>query len=252
MRRSGPLLTLLVGLVLGVGLLVVSMNATNRGGDEQAAAETTASASPTEADTATVAPAQTEPPPTPEPSPPPAPEPPATYAGPVDGRAATVAIALNGGVAVAYVCDGRQIEAWLQGPASGGTMALIGAGGANLTGTYGNGVAAGSVAADGKAWTFTAPVAQEPAGLYRATASVAGAQVVGGWIVLPDGSQVGVMSEDGRPAPAPPLDVASRQASVEGTPIDAERMDGAPIAAAPSRRHRRELIVTAEPTGERS
>ena len=225
MRRSGPLLTLLVGLVLGVGLLVLSMNATNRA-DEQAAAQVTASASPTA--TATVPPAQTEPPQTPEPAPP------ATYAGRVDGGAATVAIAMNAGLAVAYVCDGRQIEAWLQGPTSGGTMALIGAGGANLTGTYGNGVSAGSVAAAGKTWTFTAPVAQEPAGLYRATASVAGARVVGGWIVLPDGAQVGVLTEDGRPAAAPPLDVATGQASVGGTPIAAERMSGEPIAAQPS------------------
>jgi hypothetical protein len=231
MRRSGPLLTLLVGLVLGVGLLVLSMNATNGDPDEQAAAGTAASASPTA--TATVPPAPTEPPKTAE-APAPAPEAPATYAGRVDGGAATVAIAINGGQAVAYVCDGRQIEAWLQGPASGGTMALIGAGGANLTGTYGNGVSAGSVAADGKAWTFTAPVAQEPAGLYRATATVAGARVVGGWIVLPDGSQVGVMTEDGRRAPAPSLDVATGQASVEGTPIAAERIDGEPIAAEPS------------------
>ena len=231
MRRSGPLLTLVVGIVLGVGLLVLSANATNRA-DEPAASPATASASPTA--TATVTPAQTEPPQTPEPAPAPAPEPPATYAGRVDGGAATVAIAINGGQAVAYVCDGRQIEAWLQGPASGGTMALIGAGGANLTGTYGDGVSAGSVAADGRAWTFTAPVAQEPAGLYRATASVAGARVVGGWIVLSDGSQVGGMSEDGRRAPAPPLDVATGQASVQGTPIAAERMDGEPIVAEPS------------------
>ena len=233
MRRSGPLLTLLVGLVLGVGLLVLSANAANRS-DEPAAAEVTASASPTASATETVPPAQTEPPPSAAPAPAPAPEPPATYAGRVDGGAATVANAMNGGVAVAYVCDGRQIEAWLQGPASGGTMALIGAGGANLTGTYGNGVSAGSVAAAGKTWTFTAPVAQEPAGLYRATASVAGARVVGGWIVLPDGAQVGVLTEDGRPAAAPPLDVATGQASVGGTPIAAERMSGEPIAAQPS------------------
>ena len=231
MRLSGPLLTLLVGLVLGVGLLVLSANAANRS-DEPAAAEVTASASPTASATETVPPAQTEPPPSAAPAP--APEPPATYAGRVDGGAATVAIAMNGGVAVAYVCDGRQIEAWLQGPASGGTMALIGAGEANLTGTYGNGVSAGSVAAGGKQWTFTAPVAQEPAGLYRATATVAGARVVGGWIVLPDGSQVGVMTEDGRRAPAPPLDVATGQANVAGTPIAAERMDGEPTAAEPS------------------
>ncbi len=230
MMRGGPLLTLLVGLVLGVGLLMASMNATNP--DEPASAATTASPSPT---ATTAPPAQTTPPQTTPPqTPEPAAEAPATYAGRVDGGAATVAIAITGGQAVAYVCDGRQIEAWLQGPASGGTMALIGPGGANLTGTYGNGVSAGSVAADGKSWTFTAPVAQEPAGLYRATATVAGARVVGGWIVLPDGSQVGVLTEDGRRAPAPPLDVATGQASVNGTSITAERMDGEPIAAQPS------------------
>lgn len=228
MRRSGPLITLLVGLATGIIVITLSVNATNQDAGEGASAQT-GTASPTPSPT--VSPPQVAPPETTAPAPE---EPGVTYAGRVDGGGATVAIAVSGGQAVAYVCDGRQIEAWLQGPASAGTLALTGPDGASLGATYGNGVAAGSVAAGGKQWVFTAPVAPEPAGLYRATAMVAGARVVGGWIVLPDGTQVGVVTTDGRPAAAPPLDVPAGQATVDGTPVAAEIVDGAPLNAQPT------------------
>ena len=226
MGRRGPLVTLLVGLAVGAALLLLSVNANQD--EQQRAGATDVGTATVPPSAATVSPPASAPPAT---TPPPSTAPAAaatevTYAGRVDGGAATVAIAVTGEQAVAYVCDGRQIEAWLQGTASTGTLALTGPDGASLTGTYGNGVAAGDVAAGGKAWTFTAPVAVAPAGLYRAASVVAGAQVVGGWIVLPDGRQVGVLKVDGQPEPAPPLEVATGRASVDGTAITAEQVDG--------------------------
>jgi serine/threonine-protein kinase len=54
---------------------------------------------------------------------------------------------------------------------------------------------------------------------------VRNAKVVGSWIVLPDGRQVGVIVEDGVPAPAPALDVAGRTTTVDGTRVAASTID---------------------------
>jgi serine/threonine-protein kinase len=48
--------------------------------------------------------------------------------------------------------------------------------------------------------------------------------VVGGWIVLPDGTQVGALNVDGQTQPAPALDVESGQATVNGTVVTPERL----------------------------
>jgi serine/threonine-protein kinase len=45
---------------------------------------------------------------------------------------------------------------------------------------------------------------------------VAGARIVGSWIVLEDGTQVGVLAEDGEPAPAPEFNVNEGAVDVEG------------------------------------
>jgi serine/threonine-protein kinase len=130
------------------------------------------------------------------------------------------------GSAVAYLCDGRQLESWLQGTVAGGRLALTGSGGANLTGALGPAGAAGTVTAAGRTWTFEAPPATRPSGLYRIAATVNGAKVVGGWIVLADGSQVGVVSIDGTPAAAPPLDTSTGAVTVNGTQVTALPVDG--------------------------
>jgi serine/threonine-protein kinase len=65
-----------------------------------------------------------------------------------------------------------------------------------------------------------------PSGLYRATANVRNAKIVGGWIVLADGQQVGVVSTDDQPQAAPPLDVTTGQATVDNTTISAAPVDG--------------------------
>ncbi len=227
MRRNGPLITLLAGLALAAVLITVNLTVTARGGDDPDPAGFGAAAAPT----APAAAPATEAPPSSAPSdPPPTPaagKVNAVWAGPVNGGGATIAIAVTDGVAVAYLCDGKKAEVWLQGTAAAGKLELTGAKGATLTGTFGGGKAAGTVAAGGRTWKFTSPAVKKPSGLYRATATVRSAKVVGGWIVLPDGSQVGVVSVDGQPGPAPAIDPATGAVTVDGTALTATPVTGA-------------------------
>jgi serine/threonine-protein kinase len=54
---------------------------------------------------------------------------------------------------------------------------------------------------------------------------VRNAEVVGSWIVLPDGRQVGVITQNGVPGPAPALDVTGRATTVDGTQVSATTID---------------------------
>lgn len=219
MRRT-PLITLLAGIALFAVLIIANVIVTS-GGDEP---QDTAAVIGEPAAGAAASPSPT-------PSTPPSPTPPtqqvnAVWGGQVDGGAATIAIAVNDGVAVAYLCDGRKVEAWLQGTAADGKLNLTGKNNASLAGTFGGGKATGTVVAAGRQWTFTAPAVAPPSGLYRAVADVRNAKVVGGWIVLPDGSQVGVVTTDDVPAPAGPLTLPAGTTTVDGATITAAAVTG--------------------------
>jgi serine/threonine-protein kinase len=201
MKRT-PVLTLLAGLAVAAVLLVMSMIAAKGPSDDKVTAANDFPAG-------TAAPTLS---PTPSPSAAAPAKVNATWAGVVDGGKVTIAIAVKDGVAIAYLCDGKKIEAWLQGTAEAGKLTLTGKDGSALTGTFGGGKATGKIVASGKAWTFTAPTAQPPGGLYRTAQLVSTARVVCGWIVLADGSQVGVCTPEGKePEPAPRLDVTTAQ-----------------------------------------
>jgi serine/threonine-protein kinase len=218
--RRGPLITLAAGVVVAAVLIGLSMNAA--AGDQTA---------PIAAKVVTATTAQ----PTPENSTQaPIVLPPttaladrtrATFAGHVDNDGGSLAISLRDGVAIAYICDGKRLEAWLKGTATAGTLSLTGKKGAAITGTFAAGRARGKVTAGGKTNGFSIGVAKKPSGLYRTAAKVRNAQVVGSWIVLPDGRQVGVLTEDGTPGPAPALDVAGRTTTVDGTQVPATTID---------------------------
>lgn len=217
MKRKGPILTLAAGAGLAAIMMVLNLNANATTGDGYG--NTAADASTPAATTAAPTTAPTVPPTKPAGAQ-------VTYAGNVGGGGATLAIAIKDGKAVAYVCDGRKAEAWLQGTADNGELVLSGGGGANLTGTFGNGRAKGSVTAAGKSWSFDLAAVAPPSGLYRAAADVRGARIVGGWIVLADGTQVGVVSVDGTPQPAPALDPAAGTAEVNGAAVNVAAVDG--------------------------
>jgi hypothetical protein len=150
-----------------------------------------------------------------------------TWAGRVGAAKASLAISARNGGAVAYFCDGRKIEGWFLGTAADGKLDLTGSTGDRIVGTFGNGRAKGTVTVRGKSWTFDLAAAKKPSGLYRASAQVRGAKVVGGWVVLPDGSQVGMVRQGAAESPAPPIDVASGAVTVDGTALTAAPVEGA-------------------------
>ncbi len=216
MKIKGPYLTLLTGAVLGAVLLVLSATAAAKDSDSNAA--------PAPAPSPTAAPSAS-PSPSPEASKPPVVAQ-AVYVGKVtSGGGATIAIAVKDGKAVAYLCDGNRVEAWLQGTATDGNLNLTGAANARLVGKYSS-TATGGVNAGGRQWTFAVPIVTAPSGLYRAVANVRNARVVGGWILLPGGAQVGIVTRNGQPATAARLDPSSRTATVDGTQVTAVAQDG--------------------------
>ncbi|WP_405838583.1 hypothetical protein [Streptomyces sp. NBC_01518] len=220
MKRPGPLLTLLAGLVLG--LFMLTLNATS--GTKTASSsysEAPPSASPK-------APAKTSPTPSVTPSPTPSPSKPpvanANYAGRTDDDAASVAVSVRDGKAVAYFCDGRYKEAWLRGRVNNnGSMKLTAPNGAVLDGRIQQGKKiTGTVKDEGRPYTFTADKAVKPSGLWRATAKVRGAKIDGGWIVLPNGRQTGIVTRDGKATSAPRIDPETGAVTVDGQQLTAQ------------------------------
>lgn len=205
MKLRAPVVTLAAVAVLGAGLLAVNLAATPTSG------------TPTTAEPAVVAvaPVTTA---APEPAPPPVVTE-KVWAGRSAGREVTVAIAVKDGRAVAYVCDGKKIEAWLEGTLTGDQLALTGPNGARIDGTATEATASGTVAAGGKSWPYTAKGVQAPEGLYEGRADVRGVATRIGWIVV-GGTQTGLRRSGDVVAPAPVLDAAHPDdVVVEGSPV---------------------------------
>jgi hypothetical protein len=250
MKRNTPLITLLTGAALGVVLLVASMLSTpSKAPAGYAATATTAAAStapstPTPASTAAAAPSAAAPsaavPSAAVPSSAPAtstatayasPPAQANYAGKVQGGGASVAISIHGSQAIAYVCNGSAVEAWLKGTAAAGKVVMTGKNHARLTVAYGSGQVTGAVVAHDTHYSFAVHTVNKPSGLYEATAVVRGATIKAGWIVLPDGTQVGSLETDANSAApsaiaAPVLDVATGTAVFDGVVLHAVPVSG--------------------------
>jgi hypothetical protein len=217
-----PYITLLTGAVLGAVLLVASMLATPK-----APASPIAAATPAPASSATAQPSPASPTPAALANVPAR----ANYAGEVNGGGASVAISIHRGQAIAYVCNGSVIEAWLKGTAAGGHLTMTGKGRARLSATYRSKRAVGHVVAHGIRYTFSAPAVHKPSGLYRSIAVVRGAKIKAGWIVLPDGSQVGSLEANADASapsatPAPMLDVTTGTAQDGNTVLVATPISG--------------------------
>jgi hypothetical protein len=161
----------------------------------------------------------------------------ADYVAEVNGGGAAVAISVHGDKAVAYICNGHAVAAWLRGTAVAGKLDLTGKNGARLQVDYRDAKAAGSIMADGVRYTFSAPAVhrrssvRRPPGLYEATAVVHGVKIKAGWIVLPNGGQVGSVEYDPDSAvpptaQAPMLDLATGTASYDGVTLVASLISG--------------------------
>ncbi|TMR95527.1 hypothetical protein [Nonomuraea basaltis] len=224
MSRLGPVITLAAGAVLAAGLGVASVTATpaantsaaadnNTAAEAPAVEETTAqpSASPTKSEVKRVEKAD--------------------YAGRVKGNGALIAISIRDGKAIGYFCDGRT-EAWFKGSESAGEVNLKGLAAGKITAALGGGQAKGWVSLGGKKWSFVAPTAVKPSGLYRASAIVRGATFKAGWIRVknPNGgyTQVGAAKVGDEPVAIPELDAEQPTApvTVDGTTVYPKDVDG--------------------------
>jgi hypothetical protein len=116
-----------------------------------------------------------------------------SFAGKVAGSEAYVAIvAGSGGKVLAYVTDGEWSVDWVDGVATGRTASLGNEGGATLDAKFSRRGVTGSFTRPGKpTLSFTAVPVKTPAGLYRAVEDFADGRYVGGWVVLPDGTERG-------------------------------------------------------------
>ncbi|MCZ4509583.1 hypothetical protein O3Q52_15545 [Streptomyces sp. ActVer] len=220
MKRSGPLFTLLAGLLLA--LFMLSLNVTE-------GTRSTSTGSESSGDVVSASPTPTASPPSGKPSASPSPSPSKTavpnadYAGRTDDDSSAVAVTLRDGKAVAYSCDGKDQESWLKGDVKAdGSMRLTGQNGNVLTGELKGKRIRGTVDMGQRKYGFTADKAVKPSGLYRATATVRGAEVDGGWIVLPSGQQVGILNRAGKPGPAPRIDPETGVVTVDGQRLTAE------------------------------
>ncbi|MHB9754651.1 hypothetical protein ACYBSK_09780 [Streptomyces sp. BYX5S] len=216
MKRSGPLFTLFAGLALG--LFVLSLNATT--GEGTTSYGKSPAATVGESPAATPSKAS---PPASKASPTRSARPPKTsYAGRTDDDSSAVSVSVRGDKAIAYFCDGRTKESWMKGNVEDdGSMKLTGKNGAKLDGRLTGDRIRGTTTVDDRPYGFTARKAVKGSSLYRSTTEVRGAEIDGGWIVLPDGRQVGIVRRDGKPSPAPSIDPESGEVTVDGDRLTA-------------------------------
>ncbi len=166
--------------------------------------------------------------PTSSPTPSPTPSPTvgeAVFAGRTEDGRTSVAVVVVAGRATAYLCDGRELEVWLEGSLSGSRLDLAGQDGATLTGTVDGDVVAGRVVAPSLTASFEGTAAPQPAGVYRARVTVEGVELLIRWVVFPDGDQVGISSSAGVPAGAPRLELPEGTfTAADGSTHRAERV----------------------------
>jgi hypothetical protein len=234
MKRNTPLITLLTGAVLGVVLLVATMlaNPSSAPLNYSAAAASSAAPAPTES---SQAPEQSSAEPSAAPSPAPARTTPtrADFTGRVGGGGGSVAVAVHGDKAIAYVCNGSTVEGWMRGKVAGDKLVLTGKNQTHLTASYHAGKVTGDVEAHGTDYSFSVSTVSKStsksSGLYQATAVVQGKTIKAGWIVLADGTQLGSVeiNQLGKDAvTAPKLDVATMTARIGNVVLHAVPVSG--------------------------
>ncbi len=252
MKIKTPIITLLVGVALAVVLLISSMSAVSakKAALAAASASAAASAAPAAASSSATSSAAASGAPSASASASAAASasvsasgfvipPHANYDGEVQGNKGAVALVVHDTFAIAYFCNGSTIEAWFSGTPDNGKLNLTGKGnsaGSTLTANYALGHARGTVTVNGVSYVFSIIAVHKPSGLFQSIATVRGATVKAGWIVLADGTEVGSLNPDVNAASpvsqaAPKLDLSTLTADDNGTtitatPIDAEAGTG--------------------------
>jgi hypothetical protein len=144
------------------------------------------------------------------------------YAGRAEDGAGAIAVAVLGTQAAGYFCDGRSVESWFRGTVTGSDISLKSKDGATLQASLDGDHLKGSLRIKNERVRFEINEAKKPAGLYRAR----GSKTTIGWIVLEDGSEVGVQTTGQDSTPAPELDPENPQVTVDGTELDAAPVNG--------------------------
>jgi hypothetical protein len=144
------------------------------------------------------------------------------YAGRAEDGAGAVAVAVLGTNAAGYFCDGRSVESWFRGTVKGADLSLKSKDGATLQASLDGDHLKGSLRIQNKRVRFEIDEAKKPAGLYRAR----GSKTTIGWIVLEDGSEVGLQTTGEASTPAPELNPESPQVTVHGENLDAAPVNG--------------------------
>jgi len=228
--HRSPLVTLL-GLVAAFAIMFGVNMASSAPRDSYGASPSPApsatAAVPSPADQTSAAPSSEPPSPIPPPSPSETEEVEkfpnkVVYAGRTDDDSAAIAVAILGDQAAAYLCDGRDVESWLRGTVKGDEISLTSKKGASLEARLVHGALEGKIEVADKELHFTINEAKPPAGLYRAR----GAKTTIGWIILPDGSQVGIQTTGEESASAPKLDPDNPQVTVDGESLQGEPVSG--------------------------
>jgi hypothetical protein len=227
--HRSPLVTLLglvaaFAIMFGVNLASSEPRDSYIGSPSPAATPTTAATTPAVPTSA--------PPPSEPPSPTPSPSAGETevekfpnkvvYAGRTDDDSAAIAVAILGDQAAAYLCDGKDVEAWFRGKVVGDEISLTSKRGAALEAKLIHGALEGKIELGDEELTFTIPQAEPPAGVYRAR----GSKTTIGWVVLPDGSQEGIQTTGEESAPAPELDPDNPEVTVDGEQLQGEPVTG--------------------------
>jgi hypothetical protein len=144
------------------------------------------------------------------------------YTGHTEPRPGAVAVAVLGNQSAAYFCDGRTVESWLRGSVTGDSISLKSKDGATLRARLDGDHLKGTLKIKNKTLKFEINEAKKPAGLYRAQ----GSKTTVGWIVLEDGSEVGVQTTGTDSSAAPQLDPENPQVTVDGENLNAGPVNG--------------------------
>jgi hypothetical protein len=144
------------------------------------------------------------------------------YAGRAEDGAGAIAVAVLGTQTAAYYCDGRSVESWFRGSVTGPEISLKSKHWAILRASLDGDHLKGAVLIKDEQIKFEINEAKKPAGLYRAR----GSKTTIGWIVLQDGSEVGVQTTGDAAMPAPDLDPQNPQVTVDGENLNAAPING--------------------------
>jgi hypothetical protein len=121
------------------------------------------------------------------------------------------------GLILAYACDGQQVAEWFAGALQGQSADLTTSDGARLhVGLAAQGAKGVLTLTSGPPLTFQIGLATGQAGLYRAKQEVNGVVYLGGWVLLADGRQAGVIETATQKMAAPRLDPAHPRITLPG------------------------------------